>query len=142
MDQMREAYGSRLPGNDIVNKYLPVRIRVPQGKAKMESVCYPARVVQGFAAVYWDGTGGPRHFRQPCPQGSLIAHWTSCSGSEGTDLSVPVTDLYEDPVFYNTTKVSSEKFDQLIDPNDAPKITYVPAREHKYTYVNLSLIHI
>ena len=62
MDQMREAYGAQLPANDMVNRYLPLVIRVTQGKSKTMSQCYPANSIQEFAAAFWDGKGVPRDF--------------------------------------------------------------------------------
>ena len=100
---------------------------------------YPACRIHGFAAVFWPGNWYADHFRQPHPHGSLYARWTTCSASEGTDSSVPVTDVYEDPKLPKQTKVSS--VDRLIDPDDAPKIPESGPGGHKYSGMNKQDIH-
>ena len=56
-----------------MGKYLPARIRLTDGTARLESVCFPWEYTDAtFTPVYWDGQGGPGHFRQPSPQESLI----------------------------------------------------------------------
>ena len=122
MEEMRIAYGSHIPAYDMVSQYLPLYIRLTAGAAKLRTIVWPACRVLGIAAVYWDGTGGPNHFRWTLPHGSMLAKW---SFGEASEQSVQVPAVYEDPVFSKSTRVTSENMGDHIleDPPDvAPKI--------------------
>ena len=61
LEEMRVAYGVRLPAYDVVCQYLPLTIRLKSGAKGLRTNVWPARAVLGMAAVYWDGQGGPCH---------------------------------------------------------------------------------
>ena len=73
MEEVRIAYGARLPAYDVVSQYLPLNIRLKSGAKCFRTNVWPARAVLGMAAVYWDGNGGPSHFRGTRPHGHMLA---------------------------------------------------------------------
>ena len=110
LKQMRAGYGDKIPAYDTVNQYLPVNVRLTNCKAQSWVQVWPCRSVMGMAVVFWDGTGGPGHFRQPAPQGPLLANWALRSElSDDGHLCVRVPCVFTDPVFTNTSRVQTEK---------------------------------
>ena len=140
MEEMRIAYGDRIPAYDLVSQYLPRGIRVKSGGAGLNTKVWPARAVLGMGAVYWNGIGGPTHFRGTRPHGNMPAQW---SLGDASDMSVQVAEVYEDPEFSSKSRVVSENMEdvapkmgetmeRLIDPMEPHKMQDYSNKAHKY----------
>ena len=134
MSTIRQAYGDRLPAYDTVGNCLPLSVHLVSGKKATASQDFTAHKVFGMGVCYWDGSGGPGHFRDGTKvQGNLVANWTVCR--DGSDQSVYIETVYEDPYFSSTTKVTTQKYERLIDPADEqkrPDPRGQKEQEHKY----------
>ena len=134
MSTIREAYGDRLPAYDTVGKCLPLSVHLKSGKKGTATQDFAAHRVFGMGVCYWDGSGGPGYFRDGTKvQGNLVANWTVCR--DGSDQSVYIETVYEDPYFSSTTKVTTQKYERLIDPADEqkrPDPRGQKEQEHKY----------
>ena len=104
IEELQKGYGANIPAYDFVSQYVPLDIRVKSGGKGTRNIYYPARRVLGLAAVYWNGAGGPQHFRDPKPHGSMVAKWTRGPPS---NAGVYVDEVYQDPKFYKSTRVTS-----------------------------------
>ena len=134
---MRMAFGDLLPAYDKIGEFLPLRLRMTNGKKQSWVQTFPLDCALGLAAVYWNAVGGPTHFRQSEPQGKLRANWVEISAGEGGELSTSAT-VYEDPHFTNTSKVTVEgRYERLIDPDEAKKV-HEPGQEKNSKYTGAS----
>jgi len=98
MSTIREAYGDRLPAYDTVGKCLPLSVHLKSGKKGTATQDFMAHRIFGMGVCYWDGSGGPGHFRDGTRvQGNLVANWTVCK--DGSDQSVYIDDVYDNPYF-------------------------------------------
>ena len=108
LEEIQKGYGERVPAYDRVSSYLPVNVRLTNGKAQSWVTFWPCPCVMAMGVVFWDGTGGVGHFRQKTPQGPLEANWAKRSADDG-HLCVRVPCVYEDPKFSSTSRVQAEK---------------------------------
>ena len=141
LEELRIGYGSWLPAYGSVGRVLPRSIRVYSGRKKRCSCSWPAAGFLGLGAVYWNGVGGPNHFRRKEPQGTLLAVWSE-GRADGLSIMAPVT--YIDPEFSNTTTIKTEdaanredlvaeaQSGALIDPSDPRKVWDEQGKAHRY----------
>ena len=118
VNQIRMAYGDRLPAYDTLESCLPLRIHLKSGREGTATQYFTAHKVFGMGVCYWDGSGGDLYFRRPSSN-HLVANWTVCRNASGQ--SVCVQDVYEDPYFVNSTRKTIERDEWLIDPADAQR---------------------
>ena len=110
--EMQKGYGERIPAYDIVAQYLPLRVHVTNGRKGTVTWVWHCQVVMGMAAVFWDGNGGPSHFRGGVPQGPLLAKWEARSEVKNDGhRHVRVPFVCDDPEFSQTSKVHTEKLE-------------------------------
>ena len=110
--EMQNGYGERIPAYDIVAQYLPLRVHLTNGRKGTVTWVWHCQVVMGMAAVFWDGNGGPSHFRARVPQGPLLAKWEARSEDKNDGRRhVRVPFVCDDPEFSQTSKVHTEKLE-------------------------------
>ena len=85
--------------------FVPGLIALINGKKRCCKKHWLMNRILGFAAVYWNGQGGPRAFRRNKPHTQARAEWTYTSDIDAS--CIPNVDVYEDPEFSETSRTQS-----------------------------------
>ena len=97
---IQRAYGHRMPAYDnVLQRYLPSKVCVKDGKKCPYMVWYHLKTCAGMGAVFWDGSGGMKTFHKSTPLTPMLASWQIQDEKVGlwSEGEIAPMDVYEDP---------------------------------------------
>ena len=105
LEDIRAAYGSSLPAYMAVAPAIPGLTALVNGKKGYCVKHWLMDKFYGLGMVFWDGQRGPKAFRSARPHTQVRATWEYTSDFDSGCITN--IDVYEDPVFSETSRTHS-----------------------------------